>query len=96
MKKNQCGVDLTISQGKNPFCELSTQQIADFLANFDADGDCYFLSLDSDFEQILSQYDYSTCPSVCQPSSVSAVPTANGNDDFPTASQTSSISSTST
>ena len=85
-----------ISQVENPYCELSTQQIADFLANFNAESDCYFPSLDSNFEQILSQYDDSTCPSVCQPTSVFAIPTANCNDDFPTASQTSNISSTST
>ena len=62
-----CGVDLTCSQLEDPYRELSTQQTADFLANFDDDG--YFPEIDSGFEQVLSQYDYSsgTYPSVCQP-----------------------------
>ena len=62
-----CGVDLMCSQLEDPYCKLSMQQTADFLANFDDDG--YFPEIDSGFEQILSQYDSSsgTYPSVCQP-----------------------------
>ena len=57
-----CRVELTCSQLENPYSELSTQQTADFLAKCDDDGS--FPDIDSHFEQILSQYDSGSTPSV--------------------------------
>ena len=53
-----CGVDLTGSQMLDPSCELSTQQVTGFLANFDDEN--YFPHFDAEFEQVLTQVETST------------------------------------
>ena len=55
---NLCGVDLSSSQIANPHRKLSTQQTVDFLSCFE-DEFC-FPPLDSEFEQALTQIQYSS------------------------------------
>ena len=52
-----CGVDLTSLQVLDPSSDLSTQQTADFLANFS--DELYFPKLDAEFEQVLMQVETS-------------------------------------
>ena len=70
------------SQVQDPYCELSTQQTADFLANLML---MVIVMIFLAWTPILNN-------SVCQPNSVSNLPTAYGNSDFPTTSQASNIS----
>ena len=53
-----CRVDLTSSQMLDPSCELSTQQVTGFLANFDDKN--YFPHFSAEFEQVLMQVETST------------------------------------
>ena len=69
-----CGVDLTCSQLENHHCVLSTQQTADFLAQF-VDDDS-FPKIDTNFEEILSQYDSFASPTPSLPAATTIVSTA--------------------
>ena len=65
-----CGVDLTSSQMLNPSCELSTQQVTAFLANFNNEN--YFPHFDAEFEQVLTHVEKSTSQYVTASSTCSA------------------------
>ena len=69
-----CGVDLTCSQLENPHSVLSTQQTADFIAQFDDDDS--FPKIDTNFENILSQYDLFAGATLSLPAATTIVSTA--------------------